>query len=341
MTRPAPIRLRPFVAADLPQTVAIVNAAFPDLALGLDEARHREETWDHGRYLRVPIVAEGAAGIVVAVGGVSHSPEHFHPRKFGLELVVHPEHRGRGVGGALYDRLEDELCRRDTLAVAAHVQESRPESVAFLVRRGYDEADRAWESRLTIAGFEAGRFAGVAERVTEQGVALSTLDVERARDPTALDAAYRLWLACNRDRPSLDPITDIALAAFVAAEVEGPQALPDAYFLAVADGRYVGQSSLAQAADPAVLHQLLTGVLPGYRGRGIALALKLATIGYAQARGVVEIRTHNNARNGPMLRINEALGFVKQPVWLTMLKTFEPPSTDRANVSDTARPPSP
>ena len=34
---------------------------------------------------------------------------------------------------------------------------------------------------------------------------------------------------------------------------------------------------------------------------------------YARDHGYREIRTWNDTRNRPMLRINEAMGFVKQP----------------------------
>jgi hypothetical protein len=43
---------------------------------------------------------------------------------------------------------------------------------------------------------------------------------------------------------------------------------------------------------------------------------------YAQARGAREIRTWNNTRNRPMLRINEAMGFQKQPVWIEFEKSL-------------------
>jgi len=66
-------------------------------------------------------------------------------------------------------------------------------------------------------------------------------------------------------------------------------------------------------AEPGIIYQGLTGVLREYRGRGIAMALKLQTVRYARDHGYREIRTWSDARNRPMLRIKEAMGFVKQP----------------------------
>jgi len=86
----------------------------------------------------------------------------------------------------------------------------------------------------------------------------------------------------------------------------------------------VGLSYLHRRPEqPEVLSQNLTGVLREYRGRGIAMALKLQTVRYAREHGYREIRTGNDARNRPMLRINEAMEFVKQPAWITFEKMFE------------------
>ncbi len=82
----------------------------------------------------------------------------------------------------------------------------------------------------------------------------------------------------------------------------------------VRDGeRYVGMSYLhADIAHPGRLLQRITAIHPGYRGRGIALALKLATIDYAQRHGCHEIRTAVESNNLSMLAINRKLGFVER-----------------------------
>lgn len=57
----------------------------------------------------------------------------------------------------------------------------------------------------------------------------------------------------------------------------------------------------------------MTGVEKAYRGRKLALALKLLAIRIAQAHDAATIRTGNDAENGPMLAINRKLGYQPWP----------------------------
>lgn len=143
--------------------------------------------------------------------------------------------------------------------------------------------------------------------MAEQGITITTLQSELTQNPDAIRRVLRLHLACERDVP----------------DVEAPDALPDAWFLAKDRERYIGVSVLFRnLADPAVLSQGLTGALRAYRGRGIAMALKLHGIRYARRHGIRTIVTGNDSTNAAMLRINDALGFQRQPPWIEFLKSL-------------------
>lgn len=81
------------------------------------------------------------------------------------------------------------------------------------------------------------------------------------------------------------------------------------------DGALSGMTDVGwRADDPAKAHQLLTGVLPTHRGRGLGKALKARLLRHlGQARPEIETLTTNNADgNAPILAINERLGFRRQ-----------------------------
>lgn len=128
-----------------------------------------------------------------------------------------------------------------------------------------------------------------------------------------------LDISAPREDPDL-PAPWSTFERFV-QDTHDPRALLDAFFLAKMGDLYVGVSVLKRSeADPHLLWQQLTAVLPEYRGQGIATALKLRTVEYARAHGYREFRTYNSSRNGPMLAINGKLGFVRQPAWIDFLR---------------------
>jgi GNAT superfamily N-acetyltransferase len=126
----------------------------------------------------------------------------------------------------------------------------------------------------------------------------------------------------SRDVPRPDEYTPVKFEEWVKFNLENHNVLPDGYFLAMRQGDFAGVSNLWKAPEADVLHVGLTATRRDYRRMGIALALKLKAIDYARQRGVRELRTGNETRNRPMLSINEALGFVKQPVWVSYVKTL-------------------
>ncbi len=322
-----PVALRPVTDADVPGLIALHNAVLPDYPQSVEELQHSIDAWDSTRFFMRRLVAEDETGQIVGMVRVSHLPDQFHPDRYAMDLTVHPDHRRRGIGSTLYDRLLTVMRERGAIALRGEVKEDMPEAVAFVEHRGFVEVERSWESRLDVTTFDMTRFAGADDRLTAAGVRITTLAAEQARSSRALRDIYELQVACDHDVPSVDPITAVPFEQFIAHEVEGPDALPDGYYLAATgegeEMRYVGMSSLfASAGKPDVLYQGLTGVLPEYRGRGVAMALKLQTVRYAWEHGKREIRTWNDTTNRPMLRINEAMGFVKQPIWIGVQKTL-------------------
>lgn len=324
MTGTLRVGVRPFRDEDYPRFVEIGNLAHPEFRWAVEEARYQDGSWDHTRYVKRRYMAEDASGTVVGYGRFNHIPDEFDPQKFYLDVVVDPAYRRRGVGAVIYEWLLVELKACGAIAVRSGVsKETETESVRFLTRRGFTEAQRGWQSRLDISSVDLARFADAQRRAAGEGITLTTLAAEQARDPDARRKAYELTSACEQDVPSNDPVTGTSFEYFLSYAVHSPNALPEAFFIALDGARHIGLSALFRPLVlPGVLHQGLTGVLREYRGRGIAMALKLLTVRYARERGYREIRTWNDHRNQPMLRINEALGFVKQPPWITFGKSL-------------------
>ncbi len=288
--------LRAFTSDDYAAWVAGSNLCYPDYPWSVEEVRHQDDKWDHSRFFKARIVAEEDGRVVGSVE-VSHQPSRFHPDRYWFDLWVLPDRRRQGRGSALHDAAVTLLRERTALAAIAGVKESMTEGVQFTQKRGWVEVKRDWESRLVVAGFDFDRFAGATERVTAQGIRTSTYADELARDPDAPRKAFELTDLCRRDVPAMDAATDITFEEWRQHWIDGPSFLADAFFVAIdRDGHWLAMSNLQRSIeDPSFIWQGLTGVRREARGTGLAMALKLETVRYAQRLGV----DHINSRNSP------------------------------------------
>ena len=314
------VRIRPFTAADYSGITDVANAVYREYPGTVEELRfgddHRDPKCKFQRW-----VAEQDGGIV-GVGEYSQSPSMYHPRKFWIELTVHPAWQGKGIGAALYDQVMAALQPFDPLSLRAGTREDMARGVRFLERRGFREDMRAWESRLDVAAFDPTPYNGLEEQVRAQGIEIQTLK-ELVADPERDRKLYELHRELQKDVPHPEPQTPVSYAYFVEHTLKSPNLLPDAYFVAVHDGAYVGMSALWASQAGSELYTGLTGVTRAYRRKGIALALKLRGIAYAKGHGHPLIKTWNESNNRAILSINERLGYVKQPAWIVYVNVLK------------------
>jgi GNAT superfamily N-acetyltransferase len=311
--------LREFVPADYEAWVAASNRCYPDYSWTVKEMRHNDDGFDTTRFFKLRLVAEADGRLV---GGLesAHRPSRFHADRYSFDLFVVPDARRRGHGTALYDAAVAALRGRNALAATGGVKESMTDGVEFFANRGWREVKRDWESRLKVEGFDFAKFATADERLAKAGIRIATYADEAKRDRDAERKAYDMISILRADVPATDAATHETFEDWRKHWVESPNFIADAFFIAIAkDGRWLGMSNLErQLEDPTFVWQGLTAVHRDARGNGVAMALKLRTVTYAQGLGVEHIKTWNDQKNRPMLDINEAMGFEKQPAWIAI-----------------------
>jgi len=319
------IAIRPFEDHDYEGMVAVRNAVLPDRPTTVEEIRYDDEHFDK-KFVNERYVAFGSRNAAIrGYAELWHVPWAFHPRKFGVDVRVHPHTRGQGIGTGLWAHLEERLRAHQAISVKTQIWEKMPEAMAFATKRGFREVMRAWESRLDVTRFDFAAFTPHVGQALRSGVTITTLAAERAKDPENLERIHAMEAEIAKDvpRPAADVHTPIDFSMWKAYAVDAPWSINDAFFLAAVDGEYAGLSSLFKPKVGDWLTQGLTGVRRQFRGRHIATALKVKTAEYARDHRIREIRTWNEINNAPMLAINIKFGFARQPAWITFAKDYE------------------
>lgn len=314
LVHPPAFTIRPMTDADLTRVAELesLNRAEP-----LSAEMVRKIRMDFpAEGTRVELMLEDAAGRVRGYGRATRYP-HEPPERLNVHVAVDPPARRRGFGAALFARLE-EIGATD---LRVQVRDDDPESRRFAEACGFAVKEHLFESVLDLERFDAAPFEDDVRRVEAAGVRLF------AYGETAMDEAARRRLWSVNIETSLDqPGADSAMPSFEewTKRVAGASWFdPAGQIVAAVGDEWVGLGAVGPL-DPGRFYNLMTGVRAPYRGRGIAKALKILGIRYAQARGGRTLRTNNHSANGPMLAINRRLGYAPEPGWLSMRREAVP-----------------
>jgi len=213
------------------------------------------------------------------------------------ELVVHPGHRGRGLGRALSGAL---ITGTDGAGVRLWAHGELPAAVAFANATGFTRFRALWQMRMPLASLSA-----VPAAAAPDGVSIRTF--RPGADEEAWLAVNRRAFAHHPEQGSWD-IRDLLLRE------EEPWFDPDGFFLAERDGRLAGfhwtKVHPEGGTGGAPLGEVyVVGVDPGQQGGGLGRALTLAGLRHLRERGLAEVMLYVDEENTAAVRMYAALGF--------------------------------
>jgi len=242
------------------------------------------------------------------------------PTTMVLRVAVHPDHQGRGYGRALLERAEATAMERRAEDLLGWAEKAAPRTMQFLERAGFREVGREWESTLDLSACDVAELQQLVDRVASRGIRIVSaafLSTDRVGWKHDL---HRLYTDVEMDVPTHYPIQKMPFDDFDALSL-GRHFLADAFFVALDGDQLVGLTEPQLVDDlPGAISQSLTGVRSGYRGRGIASALKARTAIWAIESGYTSIRTQNAQSNAAMLAVNNRIGFERDHATIEYFK---------------------
>lgn len=308
------IRPFDFTDTDYAAWVKIINQIFPNDPITVKILKHNISN-RNPNYLKEMFVGEieiDQSKRIVATGFCSEFGGQNKSGRYHIELWTDEEFEGQGLHEQVYKYIVVFLADKSPTKLSTLIREDITLQLEFLQQNDFQQTMREPRSELDVANFDFVPFAGYPERVAASGIEIVSVRKLQLRDADWMQKLCNLDNAIQQDVPRTNEFTPAELEKY-AKKFKRPNIRTDAWFVAVDGEHYVGISSLWP--NP-VLKQILlvgiTGVLPSHRRRGIATALKLKTIEFAQAYGAKIIET-DNEENNPMYDLNMQLGFKPKP----------------------------
>jgi GNAT superfamily N-acetyltransferase len=233
-----------------------------------------------------------------------------------LDLVVHPDHRRRGIGRQLFEAMVDRARQEGRTKIGADGWDL-PGPRAFADAMGLQLGSQAINRRQYLAEVDRDVLAKLHEEAVTAAEGYELLRVVGAVPDDLIDAVAEMTAAIN-DAPTDD--LEIEDEVFTAERVRGYERATEAkgqriYHLLARHretGDLAGHTVVAVEHErPTIGHQHDTSVVRAHRGHRLGLLLKtemLRWLGEAEPQ-LESIETWNTETNDHMISVNEQLGY--------------------------------
>ena len=317
------VTMREFVGndADFKTCTELWNKAWPEFAQSEQVYRFEESMRNPKYYFRRLIIEQDDRPI--GFGEYMEEWESEDEDDYFMLVAFDPDCDFLTAANAFFPAMMADLQARNAKKVNTIIVEDRIAGKSYLEANGYFFEQREPRSELNVRNFDFSRFDTLEKKLATGGIEIASQVELQERFPDYLQRIYDLRWPIVQDIPTPFPIKRQSFEEFLKF-FEHPNFMPESNFFAIDGDEWVGLSNVKRAGDnPDYLSVGLTGVLPSHRRRGIATALKLRTIAFAQKYGAKFIKT-DNEENNPMYYLNLQLGFEPKPALVNYGRKIEP-----------------
>jgi mycothiol synthase len=219
------------------------------------------------------------------------------------ELVIHPAHRGQGLGLRLARALVAEAGERP-LRLWAHGD--LPAAARLAAAAGFERVRALWQMRRSLQ-------SRLDRPELADGVTIRTFVVGQDEDE---------WTELNSRAFAGHPEQGAWTREDLDLREREPWFDPDGFFLAERGGKLIGfhwtkiheardhdsQDHETRAHEP-IGEVYVVGVAPEARGTGLGRALTLVGLRYLRSRGLFQVMLYVDESNTPAIGLYQSLGF--------------------------------
>jgi GNAT superfamily N-acetyltransferase len=287
--------VRPATLDDVPAAARLLNAADDDRVMTAEGMLHFVRTVPE-RARRTLWGAE-ADGELVAWGNAGLNWESANEGDCYANLIVDRGHRRRGIGAAMWERIDEHLGTIGAVRVSVFGKDE-PDAHRFAAARGFRETFRLRTSRLELDTLPPPPAA-------PDGVELRSLGAY-ADDPRPI---FELDNEVSKDIPLDQPLGDGDFDEWLDRYWRHPMVDREASVVAVVGGEPVCFTMLTTAPETGRAMTGMTGTRRDHRGRGLAELVKRHSLARAAEAGITVAFTENDETNAPMLAVNDRIGY--------------------------------
>lgn len=233
------------------------------------------------------------------------------PGYFEVNVSVDMDWRRRGLGKKLYAEVVKFCSEHQAVALQTMIGETQHEGIAWAERRGFTKELHTFTSELDLSRFQPNVLMDSPSTAEANGFRFTSLAGYPQDDESFRRFADFYWDLVldvpgmeEKPRPSFEEMKRV----FLDAAIWDPEGV-----ILCLDGHQWAAMSFVIKRSADVYYHNLTGVHRDYRGRGLALAIKLKAAAYAKQQGAKSILTHNDSTNARMLTVNQKMGYERKP----------------------------